>query len=156
MSRAFVKEPDGNDAFEELPEKLISEHPNLVTAHGLKLIETEVQRLQAALGEAQAVNDRAALARTSRDLRYWSQRLSSAELMPAPDDSGVVQFGSSVTIVRADGREQTFRIVGEDEADPSQGTISYVSPVAQALIGKSVGDEVRAGAQQAEIIALGV
>jgi transcription elongation GreA/GreB family factor len=65
-----------------------------------------------------------------------------------------VQFGNAVTIVRDDGREQTFRIVGEDEADPVKGSISYVSPLASALLGKRVGDVVRAGKDDAEITAI--
>ncbi len=47
---------------------------------------------------------------------------------------------SRVTIARDDGRRQTYRIVGEDEADPAAGTLSYVSPLARALMGKSPGD----------------
>jgi transcription elongation GreA/GreB family factor len=61
-----------------------------------------------------------------------------------------VQFGSTVTIVRDDGRRQTFRIVGEDEAEPAQGTLSYVSPVARALLNKAVGDVITAGSGEAE------
>ena len=63
-----------------------------------------------------------------------------------------MQFGSAVTIVRDDGRRQTYRIVGEDEADPAKGTLSHVSPLARALFGKEVGDTVRAGSAQAEIV----
>jgi transcription elongation GreA/GreB family factor len=59
-----------------------------------------------------------------------------------------------VTIVRDDGREQTFAIVGEDEADPAQGTISHVSPLARALYGKAVGDVIKAGKDNAEITAI--
>ena len=59
-----------------------------------------------------------------------------------------------MTIVRDDGRRQHWRIVGEDEADPARGTLSYVSPVAQALMGKKVGDTVRAGPSDAEIVAI--
>ena len=65
-----------------------------------------------------------------------------------------MQFGSTVTIERDDGRRQTFRIVGEDEAEPAQGTLSYVSPVARALMNKSVGDVVQAGPSEAEIVGI--
>ena len=65
-----------------------------------------------------------------------------------------VRFGSTVTILREDGRRQTYRIVGEDEADPAHGTLSYASPVAQALMGKQVGDIVQAGVGEAEIVAI--
>jgi transcription elongation GreA/GreB family factor len=154
MSRAFVKEPDGQEAFDELPEKLVSEHRNLVTARGLELIEAEVARLSAEHAAAQASSDRAAIARASRDLRYWAQRRSTAEVMAPPPDAKTVQFGSMVALVRDDGRRQKFRITGEDEADPAKGSISYVSPLAQALIGKSVGDTVAAGTGEAEIVAI--
>ncbi|MGQ0456178.1 MAG: transcription elongation factor GreA [Hyphomicrobium sp.] len=154
MSRAFVKEPDGVDAFEELPDRLISEHRNLVTPGGLAAIEAEVARFVTALAEAQTQSDRGAIAAASRDLRYWTQRRATAEVMPAPKDVEFVQFGSKVTMLRADGRRQSFRIVGEDEADPAQGTLSYVSPLAQALMGKSAGDEVSAGASDVEIVAI--
>lgn len=154
MSRAFVKEPDGLEAFEDLPDKLISEHRNIVTGDGLALIEAEAARLAEDLASAQAINDRAAIARASRDLRYWSSRRATAEVMPPPADTTEVRFGSTVTVERGDGRKQTFRIVGEDEANPSKGTLSYVSPLAQALLGKALGDVVTAGSGEAEIIAI--
>jgi transcription elongation GreA/GreB family factor len=149
MSRAFVKEPDGAEA-QELPDRSISEHPNLVTPQGLAQIEDTLTRLHEQ--HRQAAGDRAALARIGRDLRYWTARRSTAQLMPAPEDNGKVQFGSTVTIVRDDGRRQTFRIVGEDEAEPAQGTLSYVSPVARALMNRAVGEVVTAGSGEAEIV----
>lgn len=154
MSRAFVKEPDGLESFDELPEKLISEHRNLVTPQGLAMIETEVDRLSEEHAAAQAINDRAAIARAARDLRYWAQRRLTAEVMSPPAGIATVQFGSKVALVRGDGRKQTFRIVGEDEADPAKGTLSYVSPLAQALMEKTVGDTVQVGAGEAEIVSI--
>lgn len=154
MSRAFVKEPDGLDAFEELPERIVSDNPNLVTEAGLKQIEGEVDRLSRAYAEAQASGDRAALNVAARDLRYWTARRASAEVVPPATDAREVRFGARVTFVREDGRRQTYRIVGEDEADPAKGTLSYVSPFARALLGKSVGDTVRAGPGEAEILAI--
>ncbi|MFL5222777.1 MAG: GreA/GreB family elongation factor, partial [Microvirga sp.] len=94
------------------------------------------------------------LARTARDLRDWTARRNTAQVVTPPADAAEAHFGSTVTIQREDGRRQTFRIVGEDEADPAKGTISYVSPVAQALTGKRVGDVVQAGASEAEIVAI--
>ena len=152
MSRAFVKEPEGGEAFEDLPDRPISEHPNLVTAEGLAQMEETLTRLHEEHAKAQAAGDRAGIAHSSRDLRYWSARRSTAQVMPAPEQSDKVQFGSTVTIERDDGRKQTWRIVGEDEAEPNEGTLSYVSPVARALMGKSVGDVVQAGAGEAEIV----
>jgi len=149
MSRAFVKEDD--DAPEDLPERPISSAPNFVTAAGLAAIEAEVAQLTQAVA---ATEDRDARARLSRDLRYWSARLGSAHVQPAPPDNDVVRFGATATILRDDGREQTFRIVGEDEADPERGTLSYVSPLAQALMGKGERDSVRVAGAEAEIIAI--
>ncbi len=151
MSRAFVKEDD--DAPEEFPERLVSSAPNLVTAEGMAAIEAEIARLEEDL--AAAGDDRSARAGIGRDLRYWNARRGSAQVAPAPSDASVVHFGSTVTIDRDDGRHQVFRIVGEDEADPEKGTISHVSPLAQALLGKSVGESVNVAGHEAEIVSIG-
>jgi transcription elongation GreA/GreB family factor len=154
MSRAFVKERDGEDAGEDLPERPISPHPNLVTAEGLARIEAEIARLQQEHAAAATANERGALARAARDLRYWSARRATARVVPLPTDSTQVHFGSTVAIVREDGRRQTFRIVGEDEADPARGTLSHASPLARSLFGKQVGDTIPAGQSEAEIVAI--
>lgn len=154
MSRAFVKDDDGGEGVEELPDRLISPHANLVTAEGLAMIEAEAGKFATAYADAQTSGDRNALQRIARDLRYWTARRASAEVQPAPPRDGRVHFGCLVTIQRPDGRRQTYRIVGEDEADPAKGTLSYVSPLAQALMGRSAGDEVVAGASTAEIVSV--
>jgi transcription elongation GreA/GreB family factor len=151
MSRAFVKEQDDAGA-EALPDRLISEHPNFVTQEGLAEIEAQVASLTQAHAAAQAEEDRAQIAAKARDLRYWSARQQSAELVTPPADPEHVHFGSTVAVKRDDGRKQTFRIVGEDEADPAKGTIPYVSPLARALSGKSVGDVVKVGDGEVEIL----
>ena len=97
---------------------------------------------------------RNAVAAASRDMRYFSQRLRTAQLMPRPIERHTVAFGSRATFARDDGRRQTFRIVGEDEADPRAGSISYVSPVVRALIGKGVGDRVLLGDHEIEVLAV--
>jgi transcription elongation GreA/GreB family factor len=154
MSSAFVKEQEGGEAFEDLPDRPISPHTNFVTSEGLAQIEAELTRLHEEHAAAQAAEDKIALAKTSRDLRYWTARRASAQIVQPPQDATEVHFGSTVTIERDDGRRQTFRIVGEDEADPAKGTISYVSPVARALTGKRTGDVVHAGNSDAEIVAI--
>ncbi len=141
MSQAFVKESDGEEG-PALPELLVSPHRNLVTPAGLQQIEANVERLQAALSAARAAEDRAAIARIQRDLRYWTERLRTAEVVAIPASSATVRFGSTVTLERQDGARVDYQIVGEDEADPAQGRISYVSPIAELLIGVSVGDVV--------------
>jgi transcription elongation GreA/GreB family factor len=151
MSRAFVNE----DHFvEDLPDRPISDHPNLVTGNGLMLIDAALQTARRDYGEAQAAGDRGALASAGRDLRYWSARRATAQLVSIDPDNAAVQFGNTVTIIRDDGREQSFAIVGEDEADPANGTVSHASPLARALLGKTVGDVIRAGQGEAEITAI--
>jgi transcription elongation GreA/GreB family factor len=152
VSRAFVKETD--EIFETLPDRPISLHQNLVTREGLELIETALARLRQERALAQSANDRAAQARIARDLRYWTSRHSTAQVVGGPKDAAVVQFGCKVTIARDDGRRESYRIVGEDEAEPSQGTLSYVSPMARALMGRQVGDVVRVGSSEAEILGI--
>ena len=150
MSRAFVKESDGAEV--ELPDRPISDHPNLVTAAGLAQMDEALARLHEAHIRAQTAGDRSALAGVGRDLRYWTVRRSSAQLVAPPASSDKVQFGSTVTILRDDGRRQTWRIVGEDEAEPAKGTLSYVSPVARALMNKQIGDVIVAGSGEAKIV----
>ena len=151
MSRAFVKE---DDIIDDVPERPVSRHPNYVTQLGLAQIEAELNTARQRHSEAQASGSREALAKAGRELRYWSARRASAQLIANNPDRDTVQFGSTVTIVRDGGREQTFKIVGEDEANPSNGTISHVSPLAVILFGKKIGDVVRAGKDDAEITAI--
>src|SRR3954470_24464430 len=153
MSRAFVKDSDA-DAVEDLPDRPVSEHPNDVTAEGLAQIEAAYVAAQSAHAAAEVAGDRAAMAQAARDMRYWNARRATAHVLADPEDTTQIRFGSTVTILRDDGRRQTFRIVGEDEADPSRGTISHVSPLARALFGKGVGEVVRVGPGDAEILAI--
>jgi transcription elongation GreA/GreB family factor len=148
MSRAFVREDI--DAV-ELPDRPVSEHPNDVTPEGAAHIEAELAQAHAVFADAQKSGDRSLLAAASRDMRYWSSRRATARVIPPPEDHAQVRFGVTVSIARNDGREQSFKIVGEDEADPSRGSISHVSPLARAMFGKRVGDTIRAGAGEAEI-----
>lgn len=151
MSRAFVKESDGAEG-EELPELLVSPHRNLVTPTGLSQIEATVEKLQAALTEARTEDDRAAIARTQRDLRYWTVRQRTAEVVTLPESSDTVRFGSTVTLEKEDGTRVTYQIVGEDEADPGKGKISYVAPIAVLLIGAAEGDVVAMVDGEAEVV----
>jgi Transcription elongation factor len=152
MSRAFVREDEGGEAFEDLPDRPISPHQNLVTPQGLAQIDAMIEDLRQRLAQAHEAEDKSEVARVSRDLRYWAHRKSTAEPVPDPTDFSQVRFGSRVTFVREDGRTQTYRIVGEDEADPTKGSISYVSPLAQALLGKQVGDAIAVAHTEAEIV----
>lgn len=150
MSKAFTKEDE--EGVEDLPDRPISPHRNLVTAEGLAEIEAHLRRLREEEVAAQREGDAAMLARVARDQRYWHARLQSAELVPSPVDTEEVRFGSTVAVRRSDGTERTWRIVGEDEADPARGTLSHASPVAQALLGGRVGEVVEAGPGEWEIL----
>lgn len=157
MSVAFTKEDSAQTASETLlPDRPISPEPNLVTAAGLRALEQQFADARAAYEAASAVDDINERRRQSavplRDLRYFADRLRTAQLVPAPSATDTVAFGSTVTISRDDGRVQTYRIVGEDEADPKSGTISYVSPIARVLMGKGVGDVATVGERDLEII----
>jgi transcription elongation GreA/GreB family factor len=154
MSRAFVKEQEDAESFDTLPDRPLSPHPNFVTAEGLAAIESELARAQSEFDAANAAGDRALAAKAARDLRYFTSRRATAQVIAPPRAADRVQFGSTVTIDRADGRRQKFRIVGEDEADPAHGTLSHASPLARALAGKSAGDTVQAGNMEAEIVAI--
>ena len=144
MSRAFVKEPDEGAPAEGLPERQVSEHPNYVTPAGLRQLETRVGELETRRLELRDGDDPdGELAYVDRDLRYFTARLEST----IPVDQGrqprrKVAFGAAVTVSQNGGERRTFTIVGEDEADLKQGKISYVSPLAEALIDARVGKSV--------------
>ena len=158
MSVAFTREESAETAAEvELPDRPISPHPSLVTASGLEALTNAMTESRAACDTAQRIEDarerRRAVAVASRDMRYFADRLRTAQLVPPPAEFSAVAFGHRVTFRRDDGRRQAFRIVGEDEADPRNGSISYVSPVARALMGRAAGDIV-AGDHEIEILSI--
>ena len=158
MSVAFTKETDHEASAADLPDRPISPHPNLVTAEGLAALDEALAAARAAYAAAQAgdiQSDRTAMARATRDLRYFSARRASAQLVEHDPSSTVVSFGGMVGIEREDGRRAAYRIVGEDEADPARGRVSYISPLAQALLGKRLGDEAEVNGQTVEIVSLG-
>jgi len=157
LSVAFTKEDSAETASETLlPDRPISAHPILVTQAGLKALESQLRHAQETYEAAQKVADvnerRRQGALPLRDARYFATRVRTAQVVPDPTSDDTVAFGSTVTFSRGDGRVQKYRIVGEDEADPKAGTISFVSPVARVLMGKAVGDLVDASGQTIEII----
>ena len=151
MSVAFRRESD-EEHLEPKFELPIPPGPNLVTARGLDLISTKVAELEAALPPASDADARKA---ALRDLRYWRQRLATAQLRPAPAGDKVA-FGSRVTY-RFKGKQSTVTIVGHDEADPAQHLLSFLAPLCRAMLGAQVGDELDFGEQEAalEVLALG-
>ncbi|AGB74358.1 transcription elongation factor regulatory protein (plasmid) [Rhizobium tropici CIAT 899] len=154
-----MKEESAETAAETvLPDRPISPHPNLVTEAGLKALEFQLQEARKAYETASALEDinerRRQTAIPLRDARYFAERLRTAEVIATSSSAEIVAFGSKVTFSREDGRIQTYRIVGEDEADPKAGSISYVSPVARLLMGKRVGDVMSLGNDELEITAI--
>ena len=152
MSRAFVKESD-----EDLvapPERVISPHPNFVTPTGMRQIEAQVQTLEEERSAARAADDRSRLATVERDLRYWAQRRASARVIELARSPDTVRFGVQAKLRFEDGSERSFRLVGEDEADPARGLISWASPIGESLTGCEVGQEIQVFGRRAEIVAL--
>ncbi len=161
MSVAFTKEDSAETASETLlPDRPIPPGPNLVTAAGLAALEQQLAVARSAYEAAMGIEDinekRRQAASPLRDLRYFGERLRTAQLVAPPSGNDIVTFGSTVSFSRDDGRVQSYRIVGEDEADPKAGTISFRSPIAGALMGKAVGDVVSVGSQELEVTAITV
>ena len=147
MSRAFVKENDLEHAGIDIPERSLSDEPNYVTPRGLKLLNQNIDNLEK---EREALNDkkddpmvRQKVAVIERDMRYFAARIESAILTnPKEENPSHVLFGTKVTAEDEEGDLLTFEIVGEDEANIHEGRVSYLSPLAEALLGGAVGDEV--------------
>ena len=161
MSRGFVKEDDLEHAGTDLPERPVSPHPNYVTQIGLKQLEDAANALDkervSLVGDKENETAKQRLAVIDRDLRYLSVRLKDAILVePTNQDRSTVLFGAIVKVEDEAGELLEFHVVGEDEADIAQHKVSYVSPIAKALIGRKVGDSVRwkrpAGILELEII----
>jgi len=152
MSRAFTRESDDDPG--TLPERPVSSHPNLVTPNGLAAIEARLRALESERAAARASGDSAQRARTERDLRYFTQRLATARVVAPAAAPDRVRFGVQVTLRNQGGVEQSFRLVGEDEADAARGLLSWVSPLGQALLGHEPGEAVRFQTGELEILRL--
>ena len=147
MSRAFVKENDLEHAGTDLPERPQSEHPNYVTPFGLKQLQQAAEALER---ERQSLSPRKEdpvarqrLGMVERDLRYVQSRLERAiPVNPAQQDRDTVLFGAVVSLEDEHGEEHLYAIVGEDEADITQHKVSWVSPLARALLGHKPGEQV--------------
>lgn len=155
MAVAFTREEDLEARAASLPDRPVSPHANLVTASGLAAIEAALAEARGAYAAAQGrggvATDKEAMARATRDLRYWQARRASAQLTEPDGPADQALFGRTVQIEREDGRVQAFRIVGEDEADPAQGSVSYVSPLARAVLGKRIGEAAMVAGAEVEI-----
>ena len=158
MSRAFVKETDA-DIPDDLPELPLSAHPNYVTTQGLGLLRERSADAGRRLAEIapDAVGAMLERAMIHREMRWLQARIGSA-ITVVPVASNRVGFGTTVNVVADDGGEHRYRIVGEDEADPERGLVSWISPLARALDGARVGDSVvwkrPAGDLSIEVVAI--
>lgn len=145
MSRAFVNEDHAAAQVSQPVERQVSAQPNYVTANGLAQLQAHLGALQAehsqqtSLGEGA---DKQRLADIERDLRYFNQRLQSAQVVTPAVSTEKVQIGSWVTFVDEDDRQQRVQLVGEDQADATSQLINWASPLGKALLGTEVGDEV--------------
>ena len=146
MSRGFVKEDDLEHAGTDLPERPVSAQPNYVTPHGYWLLEQSAEKLDAERVLLIGKDDDAAkqkLSMIDRDLRYYSAKLESAIVVaPSQQAKETVLFGAIVDVEDDEGEARQFSIVGEDEADIAANKVSWASPLAKALIGHKVGENV--------------
>lgn len=138
MSVAFRRDSD-EEHLEPKFELPIPAGPNLVTVSGLAQIEQRIAELESGLRAA----DEATSAKLKRDLRYWQTRKITAELAPIPAGD-TVEFGVRVGF-RLNGRARQYLLVGDDEAEPSAGSISFKAPLAQAMLGAEAGEKLPFG-----------
>ncbi|MGC4087651.1 MAG: GreA/GreB family elongation factor [Polyangiaceae bacterium] len=151
MSKAFKKDDEAEAPLLARRAPLPDGVPNYVTASGLRALHAEHAALLSGPGEASALEDAARRMALKARLAELEQRLSSAVLVdPHAGPSDQVRFGASVELLDADGKRRAYRIVGVDEADPSQGRVAFVAPLARALLGKRVGDAVLVRAPHGE------
>ena len=141
MSRAFVKENDSDDTG-DLPELPLSEHPNYVTPHGLTLLRERLDQTRRRLAAIDPAAEGALLeiGHAEREQRWLQARVMAAIPVAVPAAADRVGFGATVELVDQDGTTHRYGIVGEDEADPDEGLVSWVSPLARALDGARIGD----------------
>ena len=146
MSRAFVKEPDGDQAESDLPERPQSDHPNYMTQTGLDKMQSTVVALRQEQSLLKKQDDLSAKSRVKvveADLRYLEKRIQCAIPVDiSKQKSQEIRFGATVKLIDENDQEYIFTIVGEDEAEPDQGFISWVSPLARELLGKKTDDTV--------------
>ena len=152
MSVAFRRDSD-EEHLEPKFELPIPSGPNLVTARGLALIQAKVVALEASLP---GLTDEAEITATKREMRYWRARQATAQLVPEPDGEAVA-FGCTVTF-RLNGKERSITLVGDDEADPAAGLISFSAPLSRAMMNAVPGDLLSFGgkADALEVLAVDV
>lgn len=146
MNRALVNESqEDGEALPELPDIPLSPHPNYVTPSGLAQLRERLSAAETRRAELEGAGPTRAAeaAQVAREMRWLQARVSSAIVLESDRRSAdQVAFGASVEAVDQHGHHHRYRIVGEDQADPDHGLVSWVSPLARALEGARVGDSV--------------
>ena len=146
MSRAFVKEPDGDQAETDLPVRPQSKHPNYITMKGLEKQKAYLHELIlecSTLKTSNTLADKNKIKLLNADITYLKQRVESAIPIKVEAQEGEdIRFGATITLVDENNTQYKFTIVGQDEVDTENGLISWVSPLASALIGKQAGDMI--------------
>lgn len=139
MSVAFRRDGD-EEHLEPKFEIPLPPGPNLVTPRGLQQIAERIAELESHLAGLSGPDAEVPLKAAQRELRYWQTRQVTAELVPDPSGQ-VVAIGTSVTFT-LNGKERRLTIVGDDEADPAHGLVSFSSPLARALMDAEAGENV--------------
>lgn len=147
MSRAFVKEPDGDQVADDQPETPQSPHPNYITQAGalkhkekLAGLREEHRKLVSDTGD---LLNKVRVAQIEREIRFLQGRIERAIVVdPSEQPADKVCFGATIEVEDEHTSVHAFTIVGEDETSAAQGKVSWVSPLAHALLGRSVGDNV--------------
>ncbi|MDX3911320.1 MAG: GreA/GreB family elongation factor [Sphingobium sp.] len=152
MSVAFRRESD-EEHLEPKFELPIPPGPNLVTPRGLAMIEARLRDIEATLAATTEVEARK---KVLREARYWRTRQATAQLAPLPPQDSVA-FGSRARF-RLNGQDRALDLVGDDEADPTQGRIAFSAPLARAMMEAGVGELLDVGgkAEAMEILEIGV
>jgi len=150
MSKAFTKESDegsGNEVHPEPKDPLPAGVKNYVTPEGAAALREELSRLEgeprqkAGADKGGAATKR--LEALERRIQFLRDRVANMTVVdPGSQDKDSVHFGATVTVADEEGNEKSYRIVGVDESDPAKGKISWISPIAKALISARVGDVV--------------
>ena len=147
MSRAFTKEPEGDQVQDDQPELPISKHANYVTTNGLQQLkdtrEALLKKKGELVGDEESMSTKIVLAQIERELRYYKVRIQSVIVVSTRRlDKERVAIGATVTAMDENNKTYRFTIVGEDEAAIDEGKISWISPLASVLMGKKRGDRV--------------
>jgi transcription elongation factor GreB len=152
MSKAFTRdENEGPDIPDIVPTAsvLTPGAKNYITPGGAQTLRDELQKLiertRPKLVDARDDPDvKRQLARLDHRIRQLEESLQSAEVVEPPDDAqDVVRFGAWVTVRESSGEETSYRIVGVDETDADNNWVSWMSPIARALLNRKRGELIR-------------